>query len=272
MPAAAPLRTAFRTAGLALLPFLLAACGERAQPELAEPLEAAYRQLTEPPMATVNGSCDSAPALALALDGWLQAVEAAGLQSRFSAETAEARQRVDGIRSRCADAMAAMESAMAGAADRRATRTSSRTDRPASNEDPRPTITPDLLDAWIRGMEEEIALMRATNSHFISLSKYDEHGLQVAEKAGLPLPEYRGLRDAVTKVMYAHMMHERYAGADGQARLARLEPHKREHAIGILASEPFATLSPAERDAVQARLGSLRALYDRYMDIAAIAD
>ena len=141
-----------------------------------------------------------------------------------------------------------------------------------SNEDPRPTITPDLLDAYIRGMEEEIVLMRSTGSHFISLSKYDENGLQVAGKAGLPLPEYRGLRQAVNDVLYSHFMHELYAGPDRQARLGRLEPHKREYALERLASEPFATLSPAERDAVQARLGTLRPLYDRYMEIAAIAD
>ncbi len=270
MPAATPLRTIFRTAGLALLPLLLAACGERAQPELAEPLRDAYRMLTGT-TAAAGDSCATAPALAMALGGWLEAVDEAGLQSRFASETADARQRVDAIRARCADAVAAMESAATDARPERRARASG-SDRPASNEDPRPAITPDLLDAWIRGMEEEIVLMRATGSHFISLSKYDEQGLQVAEKAGLPLPEYRGLRDAVTKVMYVHMMHERYGGADGQARLARLEPHKREHAIGILASEPFATLSPAEREAVQARLGSLRALYDRYMEIAAVGD
>lgn len=142
----------------------------------------------------------------------------------------------------------------------------------AANQDPRPTITPDLIDAYIRGMEEEVRLMRSIGSHFISLSKYDEHGLQVAERAGLPIAEYRGLRQAVTEVLYAHLMHERYAGPDGEARLARLEPHKREHALGMLAREPFATLAPAERDAVQARLDTLRPLYDRYMDIAAIAD
>ena len=271
MPAAAPLRTTFRTAGLALLPLLLAACGERAQSELAQPLSDAYRVLTET-SAAVEDNCTTAPAVAMALGGWLQAVDEAGLQSRFASETADVRQRVDAIRARCADAMAAMESAATDARPERRARASTGSDKPASNEDPRPTITPDLLDAWSRGMEEEIALMHATNSHFISLSKYDEQGLQVAEKAGLPLPEYRGLRDAVNKVMHAHMMHERYAGADGQARLARLEPHKREYAIRILASEPLATLSSAEREAVQARLGSLRALYDRYMDIAAIAD
>jgi hypothetical protein len=141
-----------------------------------------------------------------------------------------------------------------------------------SNEDPRPTLTPDLLDAYVRGMEEEIALMDASGSHFIPLSKYDEQGLQVAATAALPLPEYRGLRQKVNDVLYAHMMHERYAGADGQARLDRLEPHKREHALEVLANEPFATLSAAERSAVQARLDTLRDTYDRYMRIAAIAD
>lgn len=141
-----------------------------------------------------------------------------------------------------------------------------------SNEDPRPAITPDMLDAYIRGMQEEITLMRATGSHFIPLSKYDEKGVQVAEKAGLPLPEYRGLRQAVMDVLYSHFMHELYAGPDGQARLERLEPHKREYALERLASEPFAQLSPAERDAVQARLDTLRPLYGRYMEIAAIAD
>lgn len=196
MPASAPLRLISRIAGLVLIPLLLAACGDPAQPERA----------------------DSA------------------------------------------------------GADRAAARASTDSGARASNEDPRPTITSDMLDAYIRGMEEEITLMRATGSHFISLSKYDENGLQVAEKAGLPLPEYRGLRQAVNDVLYSHFMHELYAGPDGKARLARLEPHKREYALERLASEPFATLSPAERDAVQARLGTLRPLYDRYMEIAAIGD
>lgn len=167
----------------------------------------------------------------------------------------------------CADATTA-----GAGAEQQAARGSADSSTRASNEDPRPTITPDLLDAYIRGMEEEIRLMRASGSHFISLSKYDEQGLQVAEKAGLTMPEYRGLRRAVTDVLYAHLMHERYAGPEGEARLARLEPHKREHALEMLASEPFAPLSPTERDAVQARQDVLRPLYDRYMGIAAIAD
>ena len=113
MPHTTPLRTTVRAAGLALLPLLIAACGDRAQPELAGPLDAAYRHLPDSPLAVDEG-CNAAKALALALDGWLHAVEAAGLQSRFSAETAEARQRADGMRTRCPDAMAAMESAAAG--------------------------------------------------------------------------------------------------------------------------------------------------------------
>ena len=129
-----------------------------------------------------------------------------------------------------------------------------------------------MLDAYVRGMGEEIALMRASGSHFVSLSQYDAQGRQIATAAELSLAEYRGLRNAMQTLLYERMLHARYAGADGQARLARLEPHKREHATEMLASDPFAPLSPAERDAVQARLDVLRPLYDRYMGIAAIAD
>lgn|SRR5690606_4975587 len=196
MPGSAPLRPISRIAGLVLIPLLLAACGDRAQPEPA-----------------ANASADQG---------------------------------------------AARASTNGGAR--------------ASNEDPRPTITSDLLDAYIRGMEEEIALTRSTGSHFISLSKYDEQGMQVAEKAGLPMPEYRGLRQALSDVLHAHAMHELYAGPGGEARLAGLEPHKREYAVEMLAGDPFATLSPSEREAVQARLGTLREVFDRYMAIAAIAD
>lgn len=207
MPAPAPLRALSGTAGLILIPLLLAACGDAAQPERVEPLR-----------------------------------DTSGIPGETSTAT--------------------------GAAARASTDSSA----PTSNDDPRPTITADLLDAYTRGMEQEILLMRSTGSHFVSLSKYHEHGLQVAEKAGLPLPEYRGLRRAVTDVLYALFMHELYAGPGGEARLARLEPHKRDHALEMLASEPFATLSPAERDAMQARLATLRPLYGRYMEIAAIAD
>lgn len=266
MHVSAPFRTTLRAAGLALLPLLLAACAERAQPQLAEPLSQAYRMLEDMPMAE-GDDCVAAPAMVQALDGWLQAVDEAGLASQFATETAAVQQRMDAIRGRCADAM----SADAAKADRRP-HASAQGGARASNEDPRPAITPDLLEAYIRGMEEEIVLMRATGSHFISLSMYSEEGLQVAQKAGLELPEYRGLRRAVNEVLYAHMMHERYAGPDGQARMQRLEPHKREHAASMLATEPFASLSSAERDAVQARLDTLRPLYDRYMQIAAIAD
>ena len=68
------------------------------------------------------------------------------------------------------------------------------------------------------------------------------------------------------------MLHARYAGADGQARLARLEPHKREHALEVLARDPYAALSAAERDTVQARMSELQPLYTRYMGLAAVAD
>jgi hypothetical protein len=73
-------------------------------------------------------------------------------------------------------------------------------------------------------------------------------------------------------VLYELMMHARYAGPAGQARLAGLEPHKREHAREVLARDPYASLSAAERDAVQARLAILRSQYEGYMDLAAIAD
>src|SRR5690554_6699329 len=131
MPASVPLRPISRAAGLVLIPLLLAACVDRAQPEPAD---------------------------------------------------------------------------NAGA-DRSAAHASTDSGARASNEDPRPTITPDLLDAYIRGIEEEIVLMQATGSHFISLSKYSDQGLQVADKAELPLPGYRGLRRAVNDVLHAHLMH-----------------------------------------------------------------
>lgn len=138
--------------------------------------------------------------------------------------------------------------------------------------DPRPDITADMLDAYARGLDQEIALMRAHHTHFVLLSQHGDHGLQVAAKAGLPLPEYRGLRQAVHKVLYELMLHERYAGPEGQARLARVEAHKRPHADEVLARDPYASLSAAERAVVQARLGSLQPRYDSYMRLAAVGD
>ncbi|MCD9027116.1 hypothetical protein LDO26_02665 [Luteimonas sp. BDR2-5] len=269
MRAPIPYRPVARAAGLTALIATLAACGERMpagmapQPQLAESFEQTYRQLSGPETAAMDASCDTAPALAHALDGWSQAVDAAGLQARFSAEMTEARHRATAIRSRCPDTATATATAGSRAA-------SERTRTPAA--DPRPAITTDMLDAYARGLDEEIALMHASGSHFVSLSKYDAQGLQVAAKAGLPLPEYRGLRQAMHKVLYELMMHARYAGPDGQARLAGLEPHKREHAEEVLARDPYASLSAAERKRVQARLAPLQAQYDGYMRLAAIAD
>lgn len=270
---------ATRLAGTAILLATLAACGDRAPsgvPSLAsnapvvEPLEAAWRQFNDPSLAAVEGDCNSAPTLAIALEGWLQGVEAAGLQSRFVAETDEARRRTTAIRSRCATAIAARQSATAATTSPAASERNS--DLPRKSGASRPDITPDMLDAYVLGMEEEIRLMRASGSHFVSLSKYDEEGRQVAATAGLSLPEYSALRRAVQDVLYAHMMHGLYRGPAGEARLAGLERHKREHAVEVLSRDPFAALSPAEREAVQARVGTLRPLYDRYMEIAAIAD
>lgn len=259
-------------AGLAALLTLLAACGERTsavlplQPQLAESLEMAYLQFNDTSLEETEDDCNSAPTLAIALEGWLKGVEVAGLQARFAAETREARQRAAAIRSRCADAIAAQQAARPAASERNA-------DPPRnSTKASRPDVTPAMLDAYVRGMEEEIRLMRASGRHFVSLSKYDEEGRQVAATAGLSLPEYSALRQAVQDVLYAHMMHGLYRGPGGELRLARLEPHKREHAAEVLSRDPFAALSPAEREAVEARIGTLRPLYDRYMEIAAIAD
>jgi|GEM_PF-878403 len=268
---------AARAAGPLVLLVLLTACGDRTpaaaaqQALLVEPLEASYRQLTESSVAT-NDSCSDAPVLAMALDGWLQAVEAAGLQSRFATETAEARRRTADIRTRCADAIAALEAATAAAAANRPERSPATGTKRTPAKAPRPGITPDLLDAYARGIEEEIVLMRASGTHFVSLSKYDEQGLQVAAAAGLPLPEYTDLRRAVHKVLHEQMMHDLYAGAAGRARLAGLEPHKRKYAEEVLARDPFASLSPAERNAVRARLDTLQPRYDRYLRLAAVGD
>jgi hypothetical protein len=261
---------ATRAAGLAaLLTLLLTACGERTpavpplQPQLAEALEMAYRQFADPSVAALEQSCDAAPPLAQALDGWAKAVDEAGLQSRFARETAEAKRRAAAIRSRCPAAFAA------AAAPKQ--RTAPGPDR-KRDDDVRPAITPAMLDAYARGLDEEIALMRASGTHSVSLSKYGEQGPQVAAKAGLSLPEYRALRQDMHKVLYERMMHERYAGPAGQARLAQLEPHKRKHAEEVLARDPYASLSTAERSQVQARLALLRSQYDDYMSLAAIAD
>ena len=261
-----------RAAGVAALLALLAACGDRApalaaQAQLAEPLEAAWRQLTEPPMAAVDGSCDTAPTLAVALDGWRQAVDAAGLQSRFAAETAEAQRRAADIRSRCADAIATLEEATRRSARERPRERTRKADKVA-----RPAITPASLEAYTRGLDEEIRLMRASGRHFVSLSKYDEEGRQVAARAGLSVAGYADLKRAVHDVLYARMLHQRYAGAAGQARLAGLEPHKREHAVEVLARDPFAALSPAERNAMQAPLDGLQAHYGRYLELAVVGD
>ncbi|TWT22620.1 hypothetical protein FQY83_06290 [Luteimonas marina] len=276
MPSSPSFPAAARAAGSIFLLVLLAACGDRtpagtaqAQALLADPLEASYRQFTE---SAADTSCSEAPVLAMALDGWLQAVEAAGLQSRFAAETAEARRRAADIRVRCADAIATLEAATAAGAANRPERNRAKGSKDRSAKAPRPDITPDLLDAYARGIEEEIALMRANGTHFVSLSRYDEQGLQVAAVAGLPLPEYTDLRQAMHKVLHEQMMHDRYAGAAGQARLSRLEPHKRKYAEEVLARDPFASLSPTERGAVRARLDALQAGYDRYLRLAAVGD
>ncbi|HUH89459.1 MAG TPA: hypothetical protein VLZ76_02205 [Lysobacter sp.] len=262
-------RTTVRAAGWATALILLAACDGRTptvlspQSQLVEPLEMAYRQFADPSMAALEQSCDTAPTLAQALDGWADAVDEAGLQSRFPRETVAAKRRAAAIRTLCPSTPTEVD-----APERRA---ATGTDR-ARNADPRPAITTDTLDAYARGLDEELALMRASGSHFVSLSKRSEDGRRVAAAAGLSPSEYQELRQAVHSVLYELMMHARYAGPAGQARLAGLEPHKREHAREVLARDPYASLSAVERDAVQARLDALQTRYDRYMDMAAIAD
>ena len=216
-----------------------------AQPQLAEALEASWRQLDASWTEGGDASCDSAATVAMAT------------------EAAKARERIESIRVRCPEAAARGESPATAAVP---------AERRPREADPRPVLDDAMLDAYVRGMDEEIALMRASGSHFVSLSQHDAQGRQVATAAALPLTEYRGLRDAMQKLLYEHMLHARYAGADGQARLARLEPHKREHALEVLARDPYAALSAAERDTVQARMSELQPLYTRYMGLAAVAD
>ncbi len=248
---------------------LLVACERHApvapssQSQLAEPLETAYRQLSDPPAIAQEQSCDNARALGQALEGWIAAVDATGLHSRFAAETADARRRMATIHARCA---ASPAEPMPLSRNRLATPSHTR------DEETRPAITVATLDAYVRGQEAEIALMRANGTHLVSLSKYGDEGRRVAAKAGLPLPAYRALRTDMHRMLHEVMMHERYAGPAGQARLVGLEPHKRAYAVEVLARDPYASLSAVERDAVQARLAPLRSQYDAYLDLAAIAD
>lgn len=257
---------------LLALSAVFAGCGETppahpamrlAQPQLAEALEASWRQLDASWTEGGDAPCDSAAIVAMATEGWVAGVDAAGLQSRFGTEAATARERIQSIRVRCpvAAAQGATPATSAAPAERR-----------PREADPRPVLDDAMLDAYVRGMGEEIALMRASGSHFVSLSQYDAQGRQIATAAELSLAEYRGLRNAMQTLLYERMLHARYAGADGQARLARLEPHKREHALEVLARDPYAALSAAERDTVQARMPELQPLYTRYMELAAIAD
>src|SRR5690606_5418960 len=142
----------------------------------------------------------------------------------------------------------------------------------APGKSQRPELTLAMFDAYARGIEKEIAFMQASGSHFVSLSRYDEEGLQVAATADLPLSGYIEVRDAVQKVLYELMLHERYAGAEGRARLAGLEPHKREHAEEVLARDPYAALTTLEQRAMRMRLGALQRQYERYMQLATVGD
>lgn len=267
---ATTLRPARRAGGLLALLVLLGACDRQpptslpAQAAVAEHLEAAHQHFADPATAALEQSCDTAPAFTQALEAWIQSVELAGLQSRFGQQLADAQRRVAALRVRC-------PAAPPGVATAPAHRVVPHPDR-KRDVDVAPVLSADLLDAYARGLDEEIALMRASGSHFISLSRHDVQGRQVAEAAGLTLPEYRGLRDAVQKLLYERMLHERYAGTVGTARLLRLEPHKRKHADEVLARDPYAALSTSERKAVESRMPALQSQYARYMDLAAVGD
>jgi len=248
-----------------LLALLLTACDGRSpaalppQTQLVEPLQAAYQQFAEPSMATLAQSCDTAPTLAQSLDGWVQAVQGAGLASRFEHETADAKQRIAAIRNDCPAATATTSP-----------KHQDRTARKRARNTPRPTITDDSIDAYLRGIREELTLMRANNSHFVTLSKYDEEGLQVAATAGLPLDEYVQLRRTLQKVLHEQMMHDRYAGAAGQARLEQLEPHTLKYAKEVLARDPYDSLLDAERKLVRPRMPVLQEQYRDYLSIASV--
>src|SRR5690606_41172912 len=93
------IRAAARLPVTVLLALLVACDGHApmapsSQSQLAEPLETAYRQLSDTPAIAQEQSCDNAPALGQALEGWIAAVDATGLHSRFAAETADARRRM----------------------------------------------------------------------------------------------------------------------------------------------------------------------------------
>lgn len=272
---------ATRLAGTILLLLTLAACGDRtpagitalaSNALLAEPLEAAWLQFNDPSLEEVEDNCDSAPTLAVALEGWLQGVEAAGLQARFAAETRDARQRVAAIRGRCDAATGASGGATLESPARGAVRERNGDVTRKSAEASRPAITADMLDAYTRGLDEEIAMMRASGRNFVSLAKSDDEGRQVAAKAGLSLAEYRGLRRAILDMLHVRMMHALYAGPAGQARLPGLEPHKREYATRLLAREPFAAFAPDERRVLEARLPRMESEYQRYLELAVVGD
>ncbi|ADV26276.1 hypothetical protein Psesu_0417 [Pseudoxanthomonas suwonensis 11-1] len=226
---------------------------------LAEAMEASWGRLDEASRQATSAPCDTAAAISLALDGWVNGVEAAGLRSRFATQAAIARHRAQSIQQRCTDATAP---ATAAAPVRQA----------PSADAPRPALSDAVIDAYVRGMDEEIALMRASGNHFVSLSAHDAQGRQVAAAAGLAPADYRRVRDALQKLLYEDMLHARYAGTEGQARLSRLERHKRDHALEVLARDPYAPLSADERETVQARMAALRPLYTRYMELATVGD
>ena len=148
---------------------------------------------------------------------------------------------------------------------------------PATNVESPFELTDADLDAYARGMQKEIELVKAARARADSAKTPEERGAATqaafetatapaaAQAIGAPLERYQATRRAVNRVFETLDFQGKIPGPM-QIDTARASPEMKKR----LHSDPFDDLTPASAAALRARLDSLSRVWIEYVNLVAL--
>lgn len=134
------------------------------------------------------------------------------------------------------------------------------------------------LDAYIRGMNKEIELVKAAKQRGAAAKTPEERGAAAqaefdvntipaaAESIGVPVDRYRSTRRTVNRVLETLDFQGKIHGPM-ELDTARVSPEMKQR----LATDPFTELPPASATSLRTRLDEASAVWIEYMNLVAVA-
>jgi hypothetical protein len=134
------------------------------------------------------------------------------------------------------------------------------------------------LDAYIRGMRTEIALVKAAKERGAAATTPEDRGAAAqaefdvntipaaADSIGVPVDRYRATRRTVNRVLETLDFQGKIPGPM-EMDTARASPEMKQR----LATDPFTELPPASATSLKSRMDEVAAVWMEYVNLVAVS-